>query len=112
MLTLLILRANEDGQITSLVPHLVDKGLSILQYAYDTIFFMDYDIESKQKTWNYYCVLDQLSGLKINFHKSELFCSGEAKEYHDQYTEQFRCGMGKYPFKYLEYQCILKSLTM
>jgi hypothetical protein len=50
MLTLLILRANEDGQITGLVPHLVDKGLSILQYAYDTIFFMDYDIESKQKT--------------------------------------------------------------
>jgi hypothetical protein len=45
MLTLLILRAKEDGQITGLVPHLVDEGLSILQYADDTILFMGHDIE-------------------------------------------------------------------
>ena len=25
------------------------------------------------------CAFEQLSGLKINFHKSELFCFGEAK---------------------------------
>jgi hypothetical protein len=30
-----------------------------------------------------------------------LFCYGEAKEYQDQYTELFGCGMGKYPFNYL-----------
>jgi hypothetical protein len=47
------------------------------------------------------CAFEQLSGLKINFHKSELFCYREAKEYQDQYTELFGCGMGKYPFKYL-----------
>jgi hypothetical protein len=35
MLTLLIYRAKEDGQITGLIPHLVQDGLSILQY--DTI---------------------------------------------------------------------------
>jgi hypothetical protein len=45
MLTLLILRAKKDGQITSLVPHLVDEGLSTLQYADNTILFMDHDIE-------------------------------------------------------------------
>jgi hypothetical protein len=49
MLTLLILRAKEDGQITGLVPHLVDEGISILQYAYDTILFMDHDIEQAKK---------------------------------------------------------------
>jgi hypothetical protein len=45
MLTLLISRAKEDGQITGLVPHLVEEGLSILQYADDAILFMDHDIE-------------------------------------------------------------------
>jgi hypothetical protein len=49
MLTLLILRAREDGQITGLVPRLVDEGISILQYAYDTILFMDHDIEQAKK---------------------------------------------------------------
>jgi hypothetical protein len=45
MLTLLISRAKEDGQITGLAPHLVEEDLSILQYADDTILFMDHDIE-------------------------------------------------------------------
>jgi hypothetical protein len=81
MLTLLILRAKEDGQITGLVPHLVDEGLSILQYADDTILFMGHDIEEAKNLKLLLCVFEQLSDLKINFHKSELFCYGEAKEY-------------------------------
>jgi hypothetical protein len=101
MLTLLISRAKEDGQITGLIPHLVQDGLSILQYADDTILFMDHNIEQATNLKLLLCVFEQLSGLKINFHKSELFCYGEAKEYQDQYVELFGCGMGKYPFKYL-----------
>jgi hypothetical protein len=101
MLTLLISRAKVDGQITSLVPHLVEEGLSILQYAYDTILFMDHDIEQSKNLKLLLCVFEQLSGLKISFHKSESFCYGEAKESSEQYAELFGCGMGKYPFKYL-----------
>jgi hypothetical protein len=29
---------------------------------------------------------EQLSGLKINFHKSELFCYGLAKDYEQEYA--------------------------
>jgi hypothetical protein len=45
MLTLLISRAKEDGQITGLVPHLIEEGLSILQYADDIILFIERNIE-------------------------------------------------------------------
>jgi hypothetical protein len=45
MLTLLITQAKEDGQIRGLVPHLVDDGPYILQYADDTILFMKHDLE-------------------------------------------------------------------
>lgn len=31
------------------------------------------------------CVFEQLSWLKINFHKSKIFCFGKAKEVEDQY---------------------------
>jgi hypothetical protein len=39
--------------------------------------------------------------LKINFHKSEIFCYGEAKKCSDQYSHIFGCGMGQYPFRNL-----------
>jgi len=45
MLAIIIARAKEDDQIKGIVPHLLEDGLSILQYADDTIIFMDHDIE-------------------------------------------------------------------
>lgn len=44
---------------------------------------------------------EQLSGLKINFHKSEIYCLGEAKVCQDQYTDLFGCATGNFPFRYL-----------
>jgi hypothetical protein len=38
MLAIIIERAKVDGKIEGVVPHLVNWGLSILQYANDTIF--------------------------------------------------------------------------
>jgi hypothetical protein len=101
MLALLISRAKEDGQISDLIPHLVRDGLSILQYANDTILFMNHNIEHATNLKLLLCVFEQLSCLKINFHKSELFCFGDAKECQDQYIDLFGCGLGKYRFKYL-----------
>jgi hypothetical protein len=47
------------------------------------------------------CAFEQVSGLKINFHKSELFCFGEAQEAADQYAEMFGCQIGEFPLTYL-----------
>ena len=44
MLFVIIVRAKEDGQIRGVVPHVIEDGLSILQYADDTILFLDHDI--------------------------------------------------------------------
>jgi hypothetical protein len=48
-----------------------------------------------------FCAFDHLSGLKINFHKSQLFCYDTAKERELEYSEIFGCNKGHYPFKYL-----------
>jgi hypothetical protein len=42
-----------------------------------------------------------LSGLKINFHKSELYCFGKAKEHEREYAQLFGCRAGSTPFRYL-----------
>jgi hypothetical protein len=44
---------------------------------------------------------EKLSGLKINFHKSELFCFGETRERTGEYVELFGCKEGEFPFRYL-----------
>jgi hypothetical protein len=62
---------------------------------------MEHNLEQAANMKLLLCAFEKLSGLKINFHKSELFCYGEAKEMEDKYTELFGCDLGKYPFKYL-----------
>ena len=80
MLAIIIERAKSDGQIEGVVPHLVDGGLFILQYADDTILFMEHDMEKEKNLKLILSAFEQLSRLKINFHKSELFCFGDAQE--------------------------------
>ena len=101
MLAIIIARAKEDGQVKGVVPHLVEEGLSILQYAYDTIIFLDHDSDKAKNIKLLLCNFEQLSSLKINFHKSEIFCFGQAKQYELMYSSLFGCKLGSYPFRYL-----------
>ena len=56
------------------------------------------------------CVFEQLSGLKINFHKSEIYCFGKAKEQEEEYKRIFGCEAGTLPFKYLGIQINYRKL--
>jgi hypothetical protein len=49
MLAILISRAKEAEQIHGVIPHLIDEGLSVLQYVDDTVIFMDNDLERAKK---------------------------------------------------------------
>jgi hypothetical protein len=91
MLAMMIERAKVDGLIEEVIPHLVDGGLSILQYADDIITFMGHDFE---KARNLKLILSgfELSDLKINFHKSELFCFDETQDEVNVYAALFGCG--------------------
>ena len=80
---------------------MIDGGVSILQYADDTILFMSHDLEKALNMKLILCIFEQLSGLTINFHKSEIFCYGQAKEMEDQYKLLFGCESGKFPFRYI-----------
>jgi hypothetical protein len=45
MLAIIINRAKDDGQVDGAIPHLVEAGVSLLQYADDTIIFMKHDLK-------------------------------------------------------------------
>jgi hypothetical protein len=58
---------------------------------------MEHDLE---KAWNLKLILaafEQLSCLKINFHKSELFCFGDAQDSAALNAELFSYGQGQFP---------------
>jgi hypothetical protein len=99
MLAILIARAKDDGQVGGLVPHLVDSGISILQYADDTILFMEHDLAKAVNMKLILALFEQLSGLKINFHKSEIFWFGKARDDENSYRTIFGCEVGSLPFK-------------
>ena len=75
--------------------------MSILQYADDTILFLEHDIAKAVNMKLILAFFEQLSGLKINFHKSELYCFGKAKNDQEEYRRIFGCELGVLPFKYL-----------
>jgi hypothetical protein len=101
VLAVLIDRAKCQGFLDGLVPHLVEDGLSILQYADDTILFIEDDLEKAKGLKFVLSAFEKLSGLKINFLKSELFCFGEAKYKIEEYVQLFGCKEGEFPFRYL-----------
>jgi hypothetical protein len=49
MLATFISRVREEDQIDGLLPHLVDRGLSVLQFANDTILLTDHNLEQAKK---------------------------------------------------------------
>ncbi|WVZ69841.1 hypothetical protein U9M48_018567 [Paspalum notatum var. saurae] len=101
MLAIIINRAKVVGKVNGVIPHLVEDGLSILQYADDTVIFLDHDLEKARNMKALPCMFEKLSSLKINFHKSEIFCFGQAKECENDYSELFGCRSGSFPFRYL-----------
>ena len=62
---------------------------------------MENDLEEAKNMKLLLCAFEQLSGLKINFHKSEMFCFGEARDLGTEYSQIFGCDMGTLPFRYL-----------
>ena len=56
-------------------------------------------------------IFEQLSGLKINYHKSEFFCFGEAKEVESDYMNIFGCQVAETPLTYLRIPLHFKRIS-
>jgi hypothetical protein len=61
---------------------------------------MEHDIEKAKNLKLILSAFEQLSGLKTNFHKSDLFCFGEAQDQVALYADLFGCGYLEIPIHY------------
>ena len=67
------------------------------------MLFLDHDINNAMYMKLLLCTFKQLSDVKINFDKSEIFCFVQAKHYEMQFSQLFGCKTITYiPFRYLD----------
>jgi hypothetical protein len=94
-------KAVEKHLIVGVLDSLIDKGISHIQDADDTIIMTD---GSDQSITNLkillYC-FEWLSGLKINYHKSEVLLFGYPQVEKERKANMLNCKLGELPIKYL-----------
>jgi hypothetical protein len=75
-LALILKKANSARHIKGVIPHLLPRGITHLQYADDTMILLeknDINIANIKFILIYF---ELISGLKINYHKSEVIFMG------------------------------------
>jgi hypothetical protein len=100
-LTRMIREAQNNGLITGLADHLIDKGVVVLQYADDTIMCLKDDIDNARNMKFLLYLYEMMSGLKINFSKSEVIVINGDNDKNSQIADLFNCQVGAFPIKYL-----------
>ena len=79
-LSVMLTRACEAGVIQGLVSHLIDGGITHLQYADDTVLLLQFSAKNLTKVRLILSCYEAMSGMKINFEKSEIFSVGLSED--------------------------------
>jgi hypothetical protein len=100
-LTRMVRKAQNHGLITGLANNLIPGGVAILQYADDTIFCLKDDMDNDRNVKLLLYLYEMMSGLKINFTKSEVILIHGDEGKCVELDELFNCQIGCFPIKYL-----------
>lgn len=99
--TKMLIKAARRGLVQGLLPGLHEGGIISLQYADDTLLFLKNDFQqARHFKWLLAC-FENLSGMKINYNKSDLLTLGIDEEENKKYAMLFCCNIGSFPIKYL-----------
>jgi hypothetical protein len=99
--TRMLMKAAKPGLISGLLPQVVEGGVIGLQYADDTLLFLENDLEkASTMKWLLVC-FEQMSGLKINYDKSDLLTIGMDEDSTNAFAKKFCCKKSEFPIKYL-----------
>ena len=93
-LSTMLSRACAAGMIKGLVPHLVEGGLTHLQYADDTILLLQFDLQTLRNVRVILSCYEAMSGMKTNSVGLSVVEMNVA-------SEMLGCKSGVLPMKYL-----------
>lgn len=93
--------AQKHGFISGLKVGRLGEEISILHYVDDTIFLLDNSLGSTKNLKFILCLFENMSGLKINFHKKEVFSVGLSMKEEEDLCAILTCKKGDLPMSYL-----------
>jgi hypothetical protein len=99
--TRMLIKASRMGHITGLMSSLCPEGVLSLQYADDTLLFLDHDYRAACHLKWLLVYFENLSSMKINYSKSDLTTINLGEEESNKYDKFFCYKVEKFPFKYL-----------
>jgi hypothetical protein len=87
--------------ILGLMESMCPEGVINLQYVDDTLLFMKHDLNAAcHLKWLMLC-FEKLSGMKINYNKSDMTAINLEEDETQDYVKIFCCKVSLFPFKYL-----------
>jgi hypothetical protein len=104
--------AVRQGHITWVLNNLIPGGISHIQYVDDTVIMVDTSVQSIRNLKLILYCFEWLSGLKINYHKSEVFVFGVNQKEKENLANMLNYMLGEFPMKYLGIPISYKHLNM
>ena len=101
VLSKMLSKAASDKLISGLCSDLIPNGVICLQYADDTILFLEKSVQCTKNMKMILTCFEQVSGMRINYSKSEIIPIGLSPEETHSYADILGCKMGVFPIKYL-----------
>lgn len=101
VLTRMLIKAANHNLINGLLLGFNRTGVISMQYADDTLLFLKNDLEQVMNLkWLLSC-FEQISGMRINFHKCELVPINVDMDEAQLVAQSLCCKLGSFPIKYL-----------
>jgi hypothetical protein len=101
VLTRMLIKASNANLIRGLCSNLCPGGIICLHYADDTILFSEKNPILASNLKVVLTCFEQVSGMRINYEKSELIPLCVRDEEVNSYINIIGCALGKFPIKYL-----------
>jgi hypothetical protein len=101
VITKMLYKVVASGLISGLYIDLYPGGVICLQYADDTILFVENKVEKATNLKGVLTCFEKVSGMKINYNKSELIPLALEADRINSFVEIFGCALVSFPIKYL-----------
>jgi len=99
--TRMLIKAARNNLVSGLMPQVIEGGIVSLQYADDTLLFLEDNIgKANNLKWLLLCY-EQMTGMKINYDKSDLLTIGVDEERVNDFAKIFCCKIGEFTLKFL-----------
>jgi hypothetical protein len=99
--TRMLIKAASHGHISGIMQSMTNTGVISLQYADDTLLFLKNDLSSAINLKWLLSYFEQMSGMRINFHKCDLIAINVEDQDAQLVSQSLCCKLGQLPLKYL-----------